>query len=366
MGVSPYKNRDGSVVWYCDYRDNGRRKREKFNTRQEAEAAMLQRQAAMAKSKILDIPVKQKIPFHRYKDEFIKFSKAQKKHRTHESHLLSVTSLAFFDSFNLSDITVADIEAYKTRRLSAISPASVNRELACLKYMLNRAEELGLTDNTVARQIKLFREPQNRIRYLTTDEIKKLLNAITLDYLRLIVIIALNTGLRKGEILSLRWKHIDLSNRLLFVETVEYKKKEDSPKSGKSRIVPINETLYEELYKWKTSPDKEAKLFNVVEIKRSFRTALKNANIKNFRFHDLRHTFASHLVMAGVDLTTVCSLLGHSSIQMTMKYAHLSPDHRKVAVSTLDSRWTVPIWQIIALTAKYKGERFSQRLTTNQ
>ncbi|MFA6282186.1 MAG: site-specific integrase, partial [Candidatus Omnitrophota bacterium] len=109
----------------------------------------------------------------------------------------------------------------------------------------------------------------------------------------------------------------------------------DITKNGKRRDIPINQKLSIILKKWKEENFKKIEVFEFKDIKKSFTTSLSKAGIKNFRFHDLRHTFASHLVMQGVDIATVSQLLGHSSLQMTMRYAHLSPDHRKLAVEKI-------------------------------
>ena len=147
-----------------------------------------------------------------------------------------------------------------------------------------------------------------------------------------IVTVALHTGMRRGEILNLRWEQIDLQHYFILL---------DKTKNGTRREIPINSTL-EELFK--NLPrgfeskyvfvNKDGKPYR--DIKRSFHAALKRAGICDFRFHDCRHTTASHLVMAGIDLTTVKELLGHKDIKMTLRYAHLAPGHKRKAVQVLD------------------------------
>jgi integrase len=168
---------------------------------------------------------------------------------------------------------------------------------------------------------------------------------------------ALNTGCRKQEILSLKWEQVDLKNNIILLEKT---------KNGKRRDVPINETVREVLTsqkKWLDVPivylnpeTKKREVFtprtrwpdvpNVFfnpnigkpygEVKNSFASALKRAGILDFTFHDLRHTFASHLVMNGVDITSIKELLGHSTLKMTLRYAHLASAHKARAVSVLD------------------------------
>lgn len=158
-----------------------------------------------------------------------------------------------------------------------------------------------------------------------------------------IITIALNTGMRKSEILNIKWSDVDFNRKLIYLlET----------KSGDKRAVPMNNIIFNTLHKVSKSP-KNPYLFHnrtgqpYQDIKKSFHKALKMAEIKNFTFHDLRHTFASHLVMMGVDLKTIQELLGHKTFLMTIRYAHLSPDHRKAAVdkfaSQMDTFWTLRV-----------------------
>ena len=192
-----------------------------------------------------------------------------------------------------------------------------------------------ITDNP-AQGIKPLRENGARTRFLDKEEIQLLLNAASKEF-RPILISALHTGMRKGEILKLIWPDVDFKNRIITVQ--------DS-KSGKKRMIPMDNTLYESLRTLPTrfkrgyvfpSPVKEGQ--PCYDLKRQFGNAVKKAGIENIRFHDLKHTFASHLIMAGVDLMTVKELLGHASITMTMRYAHLAPDHRSRAIKTLDSAY---------------------------
>lgn len=165
-------------------------------------------------------------------------------------------------------------------------------------------------------------------------------------HLKPIIIFALNTGCRKDEILFLKWENVDMKHG--FINMVQ-------TKNGERRQIPINDTLREMLkgltrrldcpyvfYEAVILKNKEtgkeiatAKRFG--DVKRSFNTACKKTGILDFVFHSLRHTFASHLVMAGVDLTTVSRLMGHKSLTMTLRYSHLAPNHLTSAVNVLNS-----------------------------
>lgn len=152
-------------------------------------------------------------------------------------------------------------------------------------------------------------------------------------HLKPIVITALNTGMRRGEILSLTWDRVDLKHGFILL---------DITKNGERREIPINGTLlatFKGLTRRLDIPhvfydSKTGKPYQ--DVKKSFHSACKTAKIKDFHFHDLRHSFASQLVMAGIDLTTVKELLGHKTLTMTLRYAHLAPGHKVKAVDVLD------------------------------
>ena len=178
------------------------------------------------------------------------------------------------------------------------------------------------------------------------------------DHLKPIVIMALNTGMRKGEILSLKWDNIDMNNGFILLDS-------GMTKNGERREIPINATLrvtIEGLFRGTVekprridvpfvfyrivSDDSTGKIISTgkafVRIQRSFTSACKRANNRDFRFHDLRHVFASQLVMAGIDITTVKELLGHKTLTMTLRYAHLAPAHKVKAVDILDHALAIP------------------------
>ena len=149
---------------------------------------------------------------------------------------------------------------------------------------------------------------------------------------------ALHTGMRKSELLGLKWHDIEIKRGVIHLL---------STKNGEKRIIPMNRAIYDAL----TSVNRHASspyVFvsedgNPYNVRKSFETALKKSGIISFRFHDLRHTFASHLTMLGVELNTVRELLGHKTLNMTLRYAHLSPDHKSHAVGLFDTRMDT-IW----------------------
>jgi integrase len=188
--------------------------------------------------------------------------------------------------------------------------------------------------------VKKLKTGVRHFRYLSDEETEKLLDACKQSpnpQLYVFVATALNTGMRLGEITALEWKDIDFKRGILRVDN----KEDHHTKNYEPRTIPMNDQLIEVLSKHPRRLDspyvfarKGGEKFR--KMRRSFENAVKRAGIPHVRFHDLRHTFASHLVMGGVDIRTVQELLGHKDIRVTMRYAHLAPDHMKNAVRVLD------------------------------
>jgi integrase len=319
--------------WFIDYYVQGRRKRESIGPSKElAQLILKKRKVRIAENKFLDVRKQKKLHFRDMARLYLEsYSKPNK--RSWDRDELSIKHLsAFFGGKHLHEITALDIENYKVERRQKVSPATVNRELACLKHIFNKAIEWGKLDINPASKVKKFREPNQRVRYLEEEEIERLYEACS-EHLRPIVAVALNTGMRKSEILNLKWADVNLRTRVITIL---------NSKNDEKREVPINEDLARTLLrvpKNAKSPYVFCKEDGMpyLSVKTAFRAALRRAKIRNFRFHDLRHTFASHLVMRGVGLKTVQELLGHKTINMTLRYSHLSPDYKRAPVEKLSS-----------------------------
>lgn len=264
----------------------------------------------------------------KYKAEYLPLKSHPKKYESIIENLLS-----FFGDFYITEITPSLVKKYKIR--GEEKKIATNRELSVLRAAFNIAikEWEWVKDNPV-NKIRLWKESPGRVRYLSDEEFDKLLNEC-LDYLKLIVIVARHTGLRKENILSLTWSQVDLFRRLITIEHT---------KNNERLSVPLNETLmslFKQLSKVRhiksphvfSKPDGSRCRF----IHNEFRKAVKKADLTDFRFHDLRHCFASALVQKGVDLYQVQRLLGHKSNAMSQRYSHLFPEHLRGAVSKLDS-----------------------------
>lgn len=246
------------------------------------------------------------------------------------------------------------------------SPATCNRKLAYLKAALNKAVEWGVIKSNPLSNIKKMKEDHSaNIRYLTPEENTRLRDALNAreekrrqdrekfnewrrqrgyklfsdfaaftDHLMPIILLALNTGMRRGELFNLKWADINPAGQILTIVGA-------TAKSGKTRHIPLNDEAFTVLNKWREQRDKFDLVFpsrdgsRMDNIRSSWEGLMMAAKIENFRFHDLRHDFASKLVMAGVDLNTVRELLGHSDIKMTLRYAHLAPTKLAAAVAKL-------------------------------
>ena len=269
----------------------------------------------------------------------------------------------------LNDINPWVIEKWRTERLKAgIARSTINRDLAALKSALSKAVEWGIIENHPLAKLKPLKiDHKLKVRFLSKSEELRLREALierdrgivklrdngnkwreqrnyhqlpqlTLDsygdHLTVMTLLSLNTGLRRGEMFKLSWSDVQLKSKTLTIGG-------ENAKSGLTRHIPLNRESLEVLSKWKAQtfstglvfPSKDGKPFTT--IKRSWGSLLEAANITGFRWHDLRHDFASKLVMAGVPLNTVRELLGHRDLTTTLRYAHLAPDHKAEAVEKL-------------------------------
>ena len=344
------KRRDGPMGqgWYLDFTFHGKRARAFGGYNLEAARNELARLRLLKLDEVrgLKKPVGD-VLFEVHADEFLELYSKQNK-RSWARDELSLNHLKdFFRGKLLSEVTSELIEKYKAKRRAdiikprgkkkkskpkeprLISPSTINRELACLKTCLTKAVEWAKLDRSPATKVKKFREANSRERYLTVDEAKRLL-AEAGDELRPVLIVALSTGMRKNEILSLRWKDADFVKGFIHIS--------DS-KSGQGRNIPMNGLTFETLHAMDRSREfvfeNPETRTHVRDVKTGFRAACRRAGIGGLRFHDLRHTAASRMVEAGIDLVTVSKILGHASIQMTMRYSHPTPENMRLAVQKL-------------------------------
>lgn len=265
-------------------------------------------------------------------------------------------------SKTLDEITVEAIERWRLKRITeGAKPATVLRNVMTLSGALGRAVKLGrLSENPVLRIERPTIDRSPKVRYLDQAEEKRLREELAKrdvkmrearksanrwradrkeeplpplpyfgDHLTPAVLVSLNTGLRRGELLALRWSSVDFKAKQLTVEGA-------AAKSGQTRHVPLNDEALEALKRWKEQAADEERAFPIdTGFKTAWAALLEKAKITKFRWHDLRHHFASRLAQAGVPLNTIRELLGHGSLAMTLRYAHLAPDQKREAVAKL-------------------------------
>jgi integrase len=310
--------------WYIDYYLRGRRKRKKIGPSKKLAGQVLKDVLTkIVKKEYLGILEENKILFEDYAKEYLEYSKANKSVSTYERRDRFSTNnlISTFKGKRFFEITPEMIEKYKAARLEKVEPATVI--------------EWGYVRTNPGKGIKRLKEPPGRLRYLKPEQVETLLKCSS-KHIRPIVVTALNTGMRSSEIFNLKWPQVDLENRKITVINA---------KNNESRVIPIDKTLYKELFNL-SQKSKGEYVFPgqdghpLRSIRKAFSSALKKAGIEDFTFHDLRHTFASHLVMKRTDIRTVQQLMGHKDIKMTMRYSHLSPEYVQEAVEGLDDIWT--------------------------
>jgi len=200
--VGVYKKGDS---WWIDYYAFGRRRREKIGpSKKLAQNVLRKKKLEIVENRYLDVKKDKKVKFEEFARTFVELhSKPNKKPWKTDVDHLNGQLIPFFGGRYLYEITPRDIEEFKARRKKTVSPATVNRDLATLKTMLSKAVEWGVLEDSPAKNIKFLRENNSRLRYLEKEEVKKLIDACA-EHLRPIVILALNTGMRRGEIFNLK------------------------------------------------------------------------------------------------------------------------------------------------------------------
>jgi integrase len=281
-------------VWWLTYVDATGRMVRKTSGTSDYKAALKKLadcRDKVAKGKEVSKPNVRNVLFAEAVEEYLKWAKPQGAYKNKE--YMAGDLEARFGNIPLRRFNVSMLEAFQLELIvQGKGPGTINRKMAMLKHLVHKCSDWGWVDDDTlrtVRKVKMLKEPAGRLRYLAPEEVQRLLKECTNPLLRAIVSVAVNSGMRRGEILNLTWDNVDLRNGYLLVT---------QSKNGDRREVPINVA-------------------------------------------DLRHTAASFMAMGGIDLLSIKQILGHKTIKMTLRYSHLSPGHLRNAVAAIDRALTL-------------------------
>ena len=338
MSVYKKKRKDGTSAWFFDFTYKGRRYRE-LGGATRTQALRIQERV---RNQVISGEYKLDVQGNNTKIE--NFAETYLKRRQHlwsskRDNLSVRTLLSYFKGKTLNTITSADVEDYLARRLKdGVANGTINRELSCLKRMFNLAIKWKEAKGNPVNDVDFLKEPPGRTRFLYEEEAQTLIEAAS-PHLKPIIITALNTGMRRGEILSLMW------NQVFIDEAIDPYLEIRKAKNNKRRIIPLNNDMIELLQSIGKGDDEfvfHGKYGKPLKgIKEPWQNALKKTGILDFRFHDLRHTFASHFIMKGGDVLTLKDVLGHSSMKMVERYAHLATAFKRRQINLLNGSFSI-------------------------
>lgn len=332
-GIYTRKDRPGLWISWVDAQGRRRRRKTDAENTHQAKSALSAELVRVEQSKFLGFTPPGEETFADVAQKFLAYQKARLTQRAYEREkgVIEGHLIPFF-ACKLSAIRRVDIQRYVTKRSGVASAHSVQKELNIFKHLLRLAVEWEIIPFHPAQGVKSPKVPAGRVRYLQPKELRVLIEACQ-DWLRPIVALAVSTGMRRSEILKLRWLDVDLEHhRILLPQT----------KNGEGRIVYLNQSAQAVLNSLPFGDETKQtdRLFAGItpdQVTVTFRRLCKKLEILNFRFHDLRHTAASWLRMQGADIHTVAQLLGHKDLRMAARYQHLSPAFLADAVNSLDA-----------------------------
>jgi excisionase family DNA binding protein len=332
------KTEDGRIRWYLDYRDAEGKRIQRVEdgacSPQEAEQALKKAVLTEAAKAPGAVRKRGRITFTEFSQIFFNdYSMNVKRSWRSDKSRLGILDRYYKDVY-LDEVTPLMIQKCLAWRLrSRNSKSTANRYLALLKKMFSLAIDEGYLETNPAAKIKKSSEKDLlKERVLTEDEEVRLKSA-SYPVLRSIINVAVHTGMRLQEILSLRWAQVNFAEMMITAERT---------KSGKPRTIPLNAALHDELLRLRSLDGQSPYVFPnpktgkpLTTVKTAFVATCRRAGIAGLRFHDLRHTFGSRLVEKGADIETVRSLLGHASIVVTQRYVHSTDERRRTAVEKL-------------------------------
>ena len=326
------KNQGNSESWGIEYRDeNGKRKqRIVFNAQSRGDAVIAFNHKVQEVFNLLH-GVKseiKEIKFNEFADLYLRdYAMVAKESGKTDEYRLKRIKEYFKVIDDLREITPLMIQKFRAERLKeGVSKVTTNREIQLLKKMFNVAIEENYLEENPAKKIKLYSELDTvRDRVLSEEEEPRLFSELA-EHVRPFALMSLHTGMRKGELHKLMWCNVDLEKRQIKVEKT---------KSKKVRFIPINSVLFDEFSRLKLKKGQEQRVFPFKYTQTAWENARRRAGLEDLTFHDLRRTFGTRLLEAGVDIVTISKLYGHSSVLVTQRYLHPKDKLSKEAVEAL-------------------------------
>jgi integrase len=318
-------------VWYLTFYVRGKRVQESTGTsnRRKAEKFYALRLSEVERGEFAQSA---RMTLARFGQQYLDYAKANKRSWLRDQQIMKHLNTAM-GTAQMGDIGALQIERYKLNRLKeSASAATVNREVALLKHMFNVAEHWQLfSGRNPVKGVKFLQEDNVQIRSPSEAEEEELLQCCS-PYLQDLVTFAINTGLRLGEILNLKWEEVDLENAVIKMLV---------RRNRRMLEVPLNDTALAVVNGWYGLRKCEYVFYNPEtggqwrDLWLGLKKACRKAGLNDVTWHTFRHTFASRLTRNGADLVTVKELLGHSSVSVTMRYAHTNRDAKKRAVGLI-------------------------------
>lgn len=338
------KNKRFPDSWYVYYYKRGKKKK-KWAGYSKADAQTVKRdiEEQLARERAGIAPAIKKISCQDAIEKYLEYSKANKSERTYllDEHILKNLFLQFLQKhqvYEVGRIYPELLDEFKNHRLTQdkVKKVTHNREITSIKTFFSAMVKWGYLPDNRAAGLKKLRLPINLARFLTKEEIKDLLGAADTTT-RPIIEMFLYTGLRRNELRFLRWQDVDMANKRVIVQNREG----FHTKNYQPRVIPMHPKLFEIFQEISKAKKNGQYVFSNRQgdvrshISRDVGGVIKEAKLEGVSVHTLRHTFASHLAMAGVPIRTIQILMGHANITTTMIYAHLSPEHLQGAVEKL-------------------------------
>jgi integrase len=352
-GVYRRKDRDGYWISWTDAQDRRRYRKTEAETLEQARFARSAETLRVEQARYLGFTPPGEDSFADVAARFLAHQKARLTPKGYEREKLAVVKhLKAFFTGKVAAIRKVDVQRFVTMRSAQVSASTVQKELNALKHMLRLAVEWEIVPINRALGAKAPRPPAGRVRYLQPTELRALLETCP-EWLRPVAGLAVSTGMRRGEILGLRWLDVDIRSRHILLPQT---------KNGEGRIVHLNEWALAAIrflpFGAQTkATDRPFANLSPEQVSVAFKRACRQVGIEDFRFHDLRHTAASWLRMSGADIHTVAQLLGHKDLRMAARYQHLSPAFLAEAVGRLDGVFGDPCYPgVTSLKALPEGQ----------